>query len=146
MGKSNVRVYSAYDTPDDPGITCPEVSLASQSSKNECDINYIVDKFLRTGQIPPEVRERVYADVSGITDLASSLAIVERAEAAFMELPANVRSAFGNDPVLFVQAVNDPSQQANLVALGVAVQKDTPPPVQPAPAPSVSQPATSGQQ
>lgn len=42
------------------------VSMTHQSHKDLCDINKIVKRFERTGELPPPTREAQYADVSGL--------------------------------------------------------------------------------
>lgn len=74
-------------------------SLTQQSGKDDADINVIMRRFGATGGMPVGLAGAVYGDFSGIVDLEDALALVERAEAGFMSLPAELRQRFQNDPV-----------------------------------------------
>jgi len=111
------------------GISFPEPSLAVQASKDECDINVIISKYLRTGVLPA-ARQGIYADISQMKDLQESLHQVNTAMQSFMELPAEIRREFDNDPVKLVEFASNPSNLARARALGLA-----PPPPEPAPSP-----------
>jgi len=71
------------------------------------------------GLLPLEVREGIYADVSGITDFRDALEKVQRGEAAFKTLDAKVRAAFQNDPAEFLDAFGSEEGVAKLRELGV---------------------------
>lgn len=49
-----VRVITENDEP----------SMTQQSHKDQTDVNAIVERFQRTGQLPPAIREPTYADVT----------------------------------------------------------------------------------
>ena len=53
-------------------LVCPEATLTKQSFADECDINTIVRKFLKTGILPQDVGEGIFADVSGIANLSAT--------------------------------------------------------------------------
>lgn len=84
----------------DTGEICK--SLTRQEHKEECDINSILAKYERTGELPPGRQPR-YVHCDALT-FQESLAIVQRAEDAFNELPARIRDQYGNDPVRFLEA------------------------------------------
>lgn len=109
------------------GLKCEDESLAVQASKDECDINYIVKKYLRTGEMPAQ-KQALYADISQLTGLQDALHMVDAAEAAFMELPAEVRRHFDNDPVKLVEFAHDDRNYDKAVELGLVLPK---PPSQP---------------
>lgn len=134
-----------FDPKPDDGLVCPEPTLTVQSSKDECDLNVIIRKYWRTGELPG-VKQGVYADISQLGDLAYCLDVVDRAEAAFMDLPADVRRALDDDPVKLVSLAADksPEATAKLVSLGlVDAPKPATPSSQPASVPvsNTSQPA-----
>lgn len=115
-------------------LVCEEPSLAVQASKEECDINVIVKKYMRTGELPG-VRQAIYADISHYTNLQDALHQVAAAEEGFMSLPAEVRRYFDNDPVKLIEFAQDPANNAKAIELGLAEPKPQPP-RQPAPAPA----------
>lgn len=51
-------------------------SMTHQSHKDLCDVNAIVKRFDRTGELPPATREAQYADVSSLQgDLTERIAM-----------------------------------------------------------------------
>lgn len=76
-----------------------------QSSKDEADINVILDRFGITGQLPQNVRAPTFQDFGPdyIFDFRSAVEAIAMAEDAFMEMPARVRARFDNDPQKFVE-------------------------------------------
>lgn len=122
LPKVFVRSPYNYDTKvvsDQTGLRCEDVSLAVQSERDEVDINTIVRRFGLTGRLPEDVRLPQYGDFTGVSDYQSALNAVIAADKAFMELPAEVRSEFGNDPQALVEACGDPEQRDRLKALGL---------------------------
>lgn len=83
-------------------------SLVQQHQKDECDINVIMRRFGATGAVPAGVAGAVYGDFSSILEFEDALELVERAQAGFMTLPAEIRQRFENNPanlVRYVQSV-----------------------------------------
>jgi len=74
------------------------VSPVQQHEAEKVDINFIVRRFATTGDAPMTRREGLYGDFSGITDYESALRKVTEAREAFMQLPADLRERFQNDP------------------------------------------------
>lgn len=121
------------------GELVKEPSMTKQSFKDECDINNIVKKFEATGildHVNQAAARGLYEDLPSGLDLQAGLNMIAQAEAAFMALPAEVRSEFDNDPVLFVEAFTNPSeaQQERFIKLGLATDKRPPKPPTAAPA------------
>ena len=114
-----------------------DVRLTSQAQREDVDINKIV-KRMESGQMLDSriLREGVYEDVSEIGDLADCIIKVQQAYEDFMELPANVRERFRNDPVELVKFLEDEGNRAEAVKLGLVVDK--PVAGEPAPIPPVT--------
>lgn len=85
--------------------TFPEVGKAQQHEKEEADINTIVNKFLKTGELPQMRNPPTYADLSEI-DFQDAMDQVNTAQRAFEALPPNVRNAFQGDPARFLAYVD----------------------------------------
>lgn len=101
-----------------------ERSRAKQSFKDECDVNVVVRRYAQTGMFDHVAkRQPTYGDVSNAVDLQTALRLVETARESFMELPARVRRAASNDPVELLAMLADPDQVAELVELGLPVEK-----------------------
>ncbi len=96
-------------------------TMTKQSFKDECDINNILKKYDKTGILEHRNKyEGQYADVTGVVDYQTALNIVSSAEAAFMSLPASIRSQFQNDPHEFLAFAQDPENEDALIEMGLA--------------------------
>lgn len=98
-----------------------EVSMTRQSEADEADINKIMERFDRTGKLP--IMQQVppqYGDAR-IVDFQTAQQIISDAKSQFMELPANVRKHFANDPQLYFEALTSPKAEdaQKLLELGV---------------------------
>lgn len=118
--------YDTMEASDASGLECPEPTLAQQNSKDECDINTIVRRFGLTGELPSNVRTPQYGDFIEATDYHTSLNAVRAADAAFMELPAHIRSRFNNDAGALVDFVSDDSNRAEAEKLGLVLPTAAP--------------------
>lgn len=114
-----------------------EHSLADQSQQEECDVNFIMDKYLKTGQVTHLTTLRgQFADVSEIPDLHTAMTQVTQAQQTFDQLPAELRERFGNSPIQMVKFLQDPRNDAEAIQLGLKELPPQPPtPTSPAPAP-----------
>lgn len=121
----------------DTGLECKDESKAQQHQKEEADINTIVRKFIKTGELPPTFRAPQYGDFTGVTDYQSALESVRHAEESFMMLPAELRQRFDNNPEVFVEFCSDSANLDEMRKLGL---------VKPAsePAPEPEQPPVEG--
>lgn len=117
-GKRVVR--DAYNTYVDPGLDCTgDPGMTDQSQAADCDVNKIVDRYMKTGVLPGTDVEGLYGDFVDVTDFQTSMNIVIRAQEQFDALDAKVRKRFGNDPSEFLAFCNDPSNAKELVSLGL---------------------------
>jgi len=103
------------------GLACKDPSLAVESFADEADINTIVNRFLKTGELPANFRVPTYQDFEGVFDFQTAMNAVRQAADAFMQLPANVRSRFGNDPHNFVDFCSDPENLEEARKLGLTI-------------------------
>ena len=101
------------------GLECQDPSRAQQQFAEESDINVIVQRFGLTGQLPQNVRMPTYGDFTGITDFQTAANAIRAAEEAFMAMPADVRTEFGNDPARFVDFCSDETNRARAEKLGL---------------------------
>lgn len=116
-----------------------EPSMARQEFAAECDINTIMDRYQSTGFLPqsPFTPAPTYVDFTEIPqDLMGTLQFLADAEKAFMQLPAQVRRTFDNNPHEFVAYASDPANLDQLRAWELAPKPAPEPPAMPvAPAP-----------
>lgn len=97
---------------------------AKQSFKDECDINTILERYMRTGALPDLIKQNPrYGDFANVTDYQTSMNLVLHANDQFANLPAAVRDKFNNDPVQFLEFTNDPNNMQQMVEMGLATPK-----------------------
>lgn len=106
---------------------CEGESETRQEFAKETDINTIMKRYEKTGQIT-HLASRIpwYGDATEITDYKSAWDAVIQAQEAFEELPARIREKFENDPQKLIEALQDPQQEEKLVELGVLEKKSVP--------------------
>lgn len=98
-------------------------SRTLQYFKDDCDINVIMSRFLKSGELPSSSKAPSYGDFSSPVDFQESLNIVMDAEDQFSSLPSRLRARFDNSPLNFLQFVSDPNNSEELVSLGLAVKR-----------------------
>lgn len=123
-----VQLFHQFAPQVDPGFDPLKVregeavSRTKQAFKKECDINFIVSQYERTGEFPyVNPAEAEFGDVTGL-EFRTMVDTVNAAQAAFAALPAEVRSRFGNDPREFVDFCSDKNNADELVRLGLAAR------------------------
>ena len=126
MAIPKVFVRSAYNYDADlvsqeTGLECKDKSLAVQSHRDEADINTIVDRFMKTGKFPEDVRAPTFADFEDIVTFQDAQNAVALARDSFLQMPADVRARFDNDPALFVGFCSDPKNLDEMRSMGLAV-------------------------
>lgn len=78
-----------------------------QAAKDECDINRIMARYLKTGQVPGGVLGGSYGDVSSGVDYLEAQGIILNAQKQFAALPAKVRDRFANNPFEMLEFIGD---------------------------------------
>ena len=115
--------YDVDKVSDETGLICPELTLAQQNFKDECDINYIVRQFGLTGELPGKPLSPQYGDFTGVLDYHSAVNAVLAAEDGFMELPAQLRSRFNNDPAVLIDFLSNEENREEATKLGLVAAK-----------------------
>lgn len=100
----------------------PKEGRTKGSFKDECNINYIMNKYLKTGQLPNVRENLLYGEASGL-DLFEAQQLVAKANSMFEELPSNVRNKFENDQSKFLDFINDDKNLEEMIELGIAERK-----------------------
>lgn len=94
--------------------------MTKQAPKEETDINNIMERYVAHGQLPPAGgNPPTYGDFSDAADYHTSLNLIREAENTFASLPSRVREHAANDPGVFLDQVNDPDSQRELLELGL---------------------------
>lgn len=102
-----------------------EPSKTDQSQAAETDVNNIVEKYNRTGQITHLAKHQgQFLDVSNIENLYEATLHVKAAESAFAELPAHLREKFNNEPINMIEFLQDSKNDDEAIELGLKVRKN----------------------
>lgn len=125
-----IRQPYNYDTAEasaDVAFITTAPSLTQQQFKDETDVNVIVDRFLRTGEMPPTDARAFYGDYINAPDsYQEALALVMAAEDGFNSLSSAIRNRFNNDPNELLSFLQDSKNYDEAVKLGI---------IEPAPVP-----------
>lgn len=111
-GRFTPRVRNGVDFTD-------SVVRTKQSFKDECDINNIMRKFVRTGVVSHVNRFGARYGFAPALEYRDALHIVAEAQLMFAALPAKVRKRFGGDPEEFLAFVQDPANTDEARELGL---------------------------
>lgn len=132
--REHKRVTTDFDTEAFP-------SLTKQSFKDEANINNIVNKYIRTGELPEHHKLPKYGDLTQIPDYKEAMVTVAHGRHAFEQLPSDLRARFANDPGQFLEFVANEENNAELLKLGIIQPKqaEDPPKVE-KPEPKISDP------
>lgn len=89
------------------GVEFTEESQALQSEYPATTIDYYIKKYTQTGLLGDPARAQMaeFLDVSDVGDFAEMQERVIGVRNAFMELPAEERRKFGDDPTAWAQAI-----------------------------------------
>lgn len=103
-----------------PGETFELPSRTLQEPKDSCNINLIMQRYQETGLLTHlSTKEPIYDDVSCVGDYQSCLAVVERAQEAFAQLPSELRKNLDNNPANLVSYISNPANFDACVKFGL---------------------------
>lgn len=82
-----------------------------QAFKDDCDVNRILQKAQKVGSLSHlQKHGAFYGDFANAPkDLFEAREMLDRGEAIFKDLPAEIRNEFENDALKFFGAMNDPA-------------------------------------
>ncbi len=135
---------------------CSVGGRAKQSMRDECDINKIMAKYLKTGSIAHLAKHGGEYGFASSVDFHTAMDVVTRADQMFSALPSDLRARFAGDPGNFLAFVQDEANLEEMVKLGLATKNlapveapaggeravpEVPPPIPPVP-PVQPSPAT----
>lgn len=90
-----------------------------QSFKEDCDINVIMSRYLKTGVFDFVSKyQGQYLDCTG-ADYQAAMDTVVQANEMFAALPSHLREQFDNDPEQFVSYCSDPSNRDGMAEMGL---------------------------
>lgn len=123
--------YDRRENSDSTAFVSEEATLAQQSFKDECDINVLVKRFGLTGEVPVGWRMPYYGDFTEAMSYQDMCDAVISADAAFMELPAELRDRFANDPQRLFDFLSSDKNRDEAIRLGLVQPSAVVPPVVP---------------
>lgn len=120
-----MQFRNRYSAPHKVKVQFTTPGRTKQSHKDECDINYIMARFNKTGQLPDMIkRNPQYGDFSNPLTYQESQNVVIHAQTQFASLSAKVRERFGNNPQKFLEFAVDPKNGEEMVRLGLAKKRE----------------------
>nr|QJB20973.1 MAG: internal scaffolding protein [Microvirus sp.] len=121
-----LRGFNAYDADAvsrETGLSIdPDESVVQQQFAEECDINTIVKRFGLTGELPNGVDMPLSGDFTGVSDFQTAMNLIRQSQESFLELPADVRERFSNDPAMVIRFLDDPKNREEAIKLGIVAK------------------------
>ena len=102
-----IRNYYTSDI-SHPGTPMAKKGRTQQSFEKECNINNIVARFMKTGQLPMLNSADLNYGFAPSGDFKSAMDIVTGSLDKFADLPSEVRADFDNNPGRFLDFVESP--------------------------------------
>ncbi len=105
-------------------VTFTQPSRVKRSFQAEADINKIMAKYARTGEMPPvDLKNPLYGDYSDVQDYQMALNKVNAATESFNALPSEVRSRVNNDEAQYLMFIEDEANAEEIISLGIASEE-----------------------
>jgi phage internal scaffolding protein len=121
-----MKLQHRFNITKKPLVKNTQDSLTQQSDAANADINVIIKKYQRTGALEHQAKyEGRYDDIMP-TDLQIAMETVDKATVMFNDLPSDVRELCEHDPVKFLEWVQDPQTEQQLLDIGLASEDDLP--------------------
>lgn len=99
--KTESTTKSKLNTRKRVQLKCPERSLTEQTHKQSCDINYIVNKFQQTGQLPNNINQNPQYGFAPEIDFKNALDLTKKLNQEFAELSLEDRAKFDHNPQIY---------------------------------------------
>jgi len=116
--RQDVRDFTALVSDVDPETGKPPY-ITEQGHKRECDVNYILQKYDKTGLISHVQKfDAMYADCTGL-EFKEALEKMQKVSGDFLQIPSNIRREFDNDPYKFLSFLDDPRNRPRAIELGL---------------------------
>lgn len=140
------RTPKKYLRKIDVEFTLP--SLTEQCHMDECKVQNILKKYRETGRLEHTAKyEGTYMDFANAPDYTEAQIIIANAKSMFETVPASIRSQFDNNPMKYVEFMQDENKRDEIEAMGLSTShlppRDTNPTI-PTPTPTKSPEAPSG--
>lgn len=107
------------------GLTFTKSTHTQQHFKDDCDINNIMNKFMKTGVIPQlQPSSFNFVDAGESLTYHEAMTFVAQAQEDFYDLPAHLRKLFDNDPGKMLAFVEDAENYEQAIALGLIAKPE----------------------
>lgn len=100
-----MRFQTAYGEKVKPVVECGE-GRTKQEFKDECDINFIMKKYQKTGLMDFVNKYAPHYGEIPAVDYHQACNLVIEARAMFDDMPSSLRKKFDNDPQKFLEAID----------------------------------------
>jgi len=118
--QASSKFKSAYGPKEKISLSFPENSRwTKQSFKDECDVNFIMARYISTGEMPILNQQAPqYLDVTGL-DYQGAMEFIAGANSLFQEMPAEIRNKFENSPAKFLDFCADEKNRPEMAEMGL---------------------------
>ena len=123
MKNQEQKFLTRYTSRPRPTVECTMEERKTKSEfAEECDINMIMSRYRKTGQLPVNTRAAAirYGDFSQVPDFAQMQDKLLAAHELFDSLPAALRKHFDNNPGTFIAASDTREGRDLLSKFGLA--------------------------
>lgn len=100
-------------------LRCDDATRTQQQFRDECDLNVLMARYVKTGTLPQSTRKALYGDFTTATDYQEAQNTILHARDQFAALPAKVRDRFKNSPAEFLSFVANPKNLDEMATLGL---------------------------
>lgn len=94
-------------------------SLTKSEYRDECNINNVIARALRTGVLPGVKQEALYGDFTEVTDYATAQVKIAEAKSEFEQLPSHIKEKFDNEVTTLLDWMDDPANEDEARKLGL---------------------------
>lgn len=103
---------------------CGDELITEQSHKAECDINTILNRYLKTGLLDHSKKAAArYGDFCGMSDsFTSTMNMVAQAQEIFESVPSHIRTRFDNNPAEYMDFMLNEANRDAIEALGLPTE------------------------
>lgn len=104
-----------------------EPSKTDPSFQKDCDVNHILDKYMRTGELSHRATQQgQYGDFSQVQDFHQAMTLVQNAKMDFEQLPPQIRYRFRNKMENYVAFIQDSRNDEEAIKLGLKIAPKVP--------------------
>lgn len=118
-----MKIQKAYTETERPKIDTGE-GLTEQAHKEECDMNYILRDYQKTGTIRHAKQHQGQYDDVSVQDFQEAILLVKKTQEMFEGLPSNIRKECNNNPAEFLKFAQNPNNKDRMQELGMLKGND----------------------